>query len=121
MWRRLTAVLLLTGASAVVGAAASLTLSSGSLGAAALSVPRCSSVGLLVSQNVSAGTVISVTVGAIPAACAGAQLQVGVHNGALSGTGSATVPAGGGSLTVTLGTAVAVTTIEQTDLLLVGP
>lgn len=121
MWRRLTAVLLLMGAGAVVGAAASLTLSSASLGAAALSVPRCSTVGLTVFQDLSAGTIVSVTVGGIPATCGGALLQVGVHNGVTSGSGSATVPAGGGSLIVTLAMAVAVTTIEQTDLLLVGP
>ncbi|MEO7296592.1 MAG: hypothetical protein ABIZ57_10640 [Candidatus Limnocylindria bacterium] len=121
MWRQLLGALLLTGLGALVGATASLTVSTGSLGAAALTIPRCSAAGLSVVQNLAASTVVSVTVGGIPAACGGALLQVGVHNGVTSGNGSATVLTGGGSVTVTLGVAVAVTTVEQTDLLLVGP
>jgi len=120
-WRRAAAAILLMATGVAVGAAASLTVTSGTLGAATAATPRCTTAGLTVFQNLSAGTVVSVTVGAIPAACAGADLHVTVNNGVANASGSATVPGGGGSVTVTLGTAPAVTASEQTDLLLVGP
>jgi len=120
-WRRIAAVIVVSATGAVVGAAASLSLTSGTLGAATTATPRCTAAGLSVLQNLSAGTVISVTVGTLPAACGGATLQVTVNNGATNASGSAAVPGGGGSVTVTLGSAPAVTASEQTDLVLVGP
>lgn len=119
--RRIMGAILVTAAGAVIGSAASLSLASGSLGAATTSTPRCTTAGLTVLQNLSAGTVVSVTVGAIPAACGGATLQVTVNNGVTNASGSAAVPGGGGSVTVTLASAPAVTASEQTDLVLVGP
>jgi len=120
-WRRIAAVIVVSATGAVVGAAASLSLTSGTLGAATTATPRCTAAGLSVLQNLSAGTVISVTVGTLPAACGGATLQVTVNNGVTNASGSAAVPGGGGSVTVTLGSAPAVTASEQTDLVLVGP
>jgi hypothetical protein len=120
-WRRSVAVALLTAVGVVVGAAASLSFASGTLGAATTTMPRCTTAGLTVLQNLSAGTVISVTVGALPAACGGAILQATVNNGTTNGSGSAGVPIGGGSVTVTLGVSPAVTASELTDLVLVGP
>lgn len=119
--RRILVVILVTASGAVVGAAASLSFASGTLGAATTATPRCTTAGLTVLQNLSAGTVISVTVGALPAACGGATLQVTVNNGVANASGSAAVPGGGGSVTVALGSAPAVTAAEQTDLVLVGP
>lgn len=119
--RRIAAVIAVTAAGAVVGAAASLNFASSSLGAARTATPRCTTAGLTVLQNLSAGTVASVTVGAIPAACGGATLQVTVNNGATNSGGSAAVPGGGGSVTVTIAVPPAVTASEQTDLVLVGP
>ena len=119
--RRIAAVILMTAMGAVVGSAASLSFASGSLGAATTATPRCTTAGLTVFQNLSVGTVISVTVGAIPAACGGATLQVTVNNGVANASGSAVVPGAGGAVTVTLATAPAVTASEQTDLVLVGP
>ena len=119
--RRIVAVILVTASGAVIGAAASLSFASGTLGAATTATPRCTTAGLTVLQNLSAGTVISVTVGALPAACGGATLQVTVNNGVTNASGSAAVPGGGGSVTVALGSAPAVTAAEQTDLVLVGP
>ena len=119
--RRIVAVILVTASGAVIGAAASLSFASGTLGAATTATPRCTTAGLTVLQNLSAGTVISVTVGALPAACGGATLQVTVNNGVTNASGSAAVPGGGGSVTVVLGSAPAVTAAEQTDLVLVGP
>ena len=121
MWRRMVQLVLLGAAGAVVGAAASLTLSSDTLGAAKAATPRCTAAGLTVFQNLLAGTVVSVTVGNLPAGCGGATLQASVNNGVTSASGSIAVPAGGGSATVTLGSAPAVTAAGQTDLLMLGP
>jgi hypothetical protein len=119
--RGIVAVILVTATGAVLGNAASLSFTSGSVGAATTATPRCTTAGLTVFQNLSVGTVISVTVGTLPAACGGATLQVTVNNGVTNASGSAVVPGAGGSVTVTLGAAPAVTAAEQTDLVLVGP
>ena len=121
MFRRLLGLLFLSAAGAILGATASLAVTSNTLGAARVATPRCTAAGLTVFQNLAAGTVISVTVGALPAACGTATLQVTVNTGVANATGSAVVPAGGGSVTVVLGSAPAVSTTEQTDLVLVGP
>lgn len=121
MLRRVVAVILVTATGTVIGAAASLTLASGSLGAATTATPRCTAAGLSVLENLTAATVSSVTVGVLPAACGGATLQVTVNNGVSNSSGSAAVPGGGGSVTVTIAVPPAVTASEQTDLVLVGP
>lgn len=121
MLRPLLGLLLLGAAGASVGGAASLALTSATLGAAAVATPRCTNAGLSVLQNLSGTTVISVTVGVLPAACGGATLQVSVNNGVANANGSTAVPIGGGSVTVTLGSAPAVSAAEQTDLVLIGP
>ena len=112
---------MLAFAGVVLGSAASLTMTSNSLGAATVTSPRCTNAGLSVLQNLSASNVASVTVGSLPAVCGGATLQVTVNNGTTTGSGSASVPAGGGFVTVTLGTTPAVSAVEQTDIVLVGP
>jgi hypothetical protein len=119
--RRTAAIAAISLGGVVIGAAASLGLSSGSLGAAAVPAPRCTTAALSVLQTLSASNVASVTVGGIPSSCGGATLQVTVNNGTANASGSAAVPAGGGSVTVTLGSTPAVSTYEQTDLVLVGP
>jgi len=91
------------------------------MGMAAIGTPRCTAAGLGVIQNLSAATVISVTVSSLPTGCGNATLQVTVNNLLTSSGGSATVPSGGGSVTVTLATAVAITAAEQIDLVLTGP
>ena len=121
MWRRVVGLVVLGAMSAVVGAAASVSLASDGLGAARAAAPRCTAAGLTVFQNLSVGTVVSVTVGNLPVACGGATLQVTVNNGVTSGSGSISVPAGGGSVTVVLGIAPLVTAAEQTDLVVIGP
>jgi len=121
MWRRLAGLVLLAGAAALPGAAASIALTTGTLGAATVAVPRCTTAGLTVFQNLSAGIVVSVTVTGLPTSCGGALAQATVNNGLVNASGSTTVPAGGGAITVVLGAAVAVTAAEQTDLLLIGP
>jgi len=115
----LVAVLLAAGGSAAF--AASLAMNGQSMGMAAIGTPRCTAAGLGVIQNLSAATVISVTVSSLPSGCGNATLQVTVNNLLTSSSGSATVPSGGGSVTVTLATAVAITAAEQIDLVLTGP
>jgi len=119
--RQVVLALLVMATGAAIGAAASVNVTSTTLGVATATVPRCTASGLSVLQNLSAGTVTSVTVGVLPAACGGAILQVTVNNGVTSASGSAAVPGGGGSVTVALGSTPAVTAVEQTDLVLVGP
>jgi hypothetical protein len=106
---------------ASVGLAASLSSSTGSLGAATAATGRCTNAGLTVFRNLSGSNVASVTVGAIPAACGGATLLVTVTVGAATGSGSASVPAGGGSVTVAIAGTPAAATAERTDLVLIGP
>lgn len=115
----LVAILLVV--SAVVAFAASLSFAARSLGMAAISTPRCTAAGLGVVQNLSASTVISVTVSSLPATCGNATLEVTVDNLVSLSSGSATVPSGGGSVTVTLAVALAITTVEEIDLVLTGP
>lgn len=120
----LLASLTVLGATVLGGAialAASLGFNGRTLGMAAVSTPRCTSAGLGLIQNLSASTVVSVTVSSLPSACGSATLQVTVNNLLTSSSGSATVPGGGGSITVTLGTPVAITAVEQIDLVLTGP
>jgi hypothetical protein len=121
MWRRFAGLVLLAGAAALPGAAASIALTTGPLGAATVATPRCTTAGLTIFQNLAAGTVVSVTVSGLPAACGGAVAQVTVNNGLANSSGTNTVPGGGGAVTVVLGAAVAVTAGEQTDLVLIGP
>lgn len=113
-------VVLILG-SATVARAAAVTWSPNALGMAWTVALRCTSAGLTVTQNLASGTVTSVTVGGLPSACGLATLQVTVNNGSTTGSGSATVPAAGGSVTVTLSAAPAVTAAEETDLVLTGP
>jgi len=115
----LVAVLVAAGASAAF--AASLAMTAQSMGMAAIGTPRCTAAGLGLIQNLSAATVISVTVSSLPTGCGNATLQVTVNNLLTSSSGSATVPSGGGSVTVTLATAVAITAAEAIDLVLTGP
>lgn len=118
---RLLVIGTLVPLAATIAFAASFALNTGSVGAASLSVPRCTSTALDVVQNLSATNVISITVSNVPAGCANATLQATVNNTLVSSGGSATVPAGGGAVTVTLGTPVAVLGIHEIDLLLTGP
>ncbi len=105
----------------LIASAASLGLSSDTLGAGSTATPRCTSASLSILQNLSAGTVISVTVATLPATCGGGTLQVAVNNGIATGSGSAVIPAGGGAVTVTLGSAPARRVTDQVDLVVVGP
>ena len=104
-----------------IGHAASANVSGGAIGMGRLSVARCTTAGLTVVPNLSVLNVVSVAVGSLPAACGNATLQVTVVAGAASGSGSATIPAAGGSVMVTLSPAVAAAASERIDLVVLGP
>lgn len=108
-------------ASVGVALAASLSLGANTLGAATASTPRCTTAGLGVLQVLSGSNVVSVTVSSLPSGCGGATLQATLNNGTTSSSGSATVPAGGGSVTVTLASAIALGQVDEIDLVLTGP
>jgi hypothetical protein len=120
-WRRIGLVLAFVLSGTVIGAAASLNLSPGTLGAGQLATPRCTTANLGVLHILSGSNVASVTVSGLPAACGGGTLQATVNNGTTNSSGSAVVPAAGGSVTITLAAAVPVSQAAQTDIVVVGP
>jgi hypothetical protein len=109
------------GGAVRIGLADSLNLGSESLGASGVSAPRCTTGALTILPVLSGSNVASITVATLPSACGGATLQASVNNGSASATGSATVPAGGGSVTVPISGRPALTVAIQTDIVLVGP
>jgi hypothetical protein len=110
----------LTVAAVVAGYAAAIDLQS-SLGSGSASVERCTSAALGVHGDLTGNDVASVTVSSVPASCGNATIQVAVDNGTAHASGSSTVPAGGGSVTVSLGTPVTMGTNVEIDVLLLGP
>src|SRR5438477_257501 len=120
-WRPSSTLWLGPLAAVAVGAASSVALMTDSLGANAMAVPRCTAAGLSLIENLSGSNAVSVTVGNLPAGCAGATLSLTLNNGSASSSGSATVPAGGGTATVILAAGVAVTSGEESDLVMAGP
>ena len=119
--RRLILLAALAPIGAAVALAASVTLNRDAIGAASISTPRCTTAGLAVVQNLTVSNVVSATVTNIPASCANSTIQVTVNNLVTSSGGSATVPAGGGSVTVTLAVPVALAVINEVDLVMTGP
>jgi len=121
MWRLTSLLLLACLAGLTVGAASSLGQATNGLGAVKLTVARCTSAGLLVLPILSGSNIVSVTVDNLPSSCGGAAIQATVNNGSANSSGSASVPAGGGSVTVTLAAGVAATTSAAVDVLVTGP
>jgi hypothetical protein len=119
--RRLILLVALAPVGAAVALAASLTLNGDAIGAASISTPRCTTAGLAIVENLTVSNVVSATVTNIPASCANATIQVTVNNLVTSSGGSATVPAGGGSVTVTLAAPVALAAVNAVDLVMTGP
>ena len=105
----------------LVAHAASLGAGSQSLGGNSASVSACDSDGVGILQNLSGANVVSVTVSQIASACGNASISAAVNNGTSNSSGSNTVPAGGGSITVTLGAAVAAKDGEEIDVSINGP
>lgn len=112
---------MLASSFSLIGLADSLALSTWSVGASALEMPRCTNAGVLVVPNLSGANVVSVTVSSLPSACGSATIQAAVHNGVAAAGGTATVPAGGGSVSVSLASAVAAATGLSIDVVITGP
>src|SRR5437867_8139404 len=93
--------------SASNGFAASQPTGSNNLGWGTSSVSRCDTDGLGIVHNLSGSNVASVTISGIASGCGNASLSVNVNNGSANSSGSGTVPAGGGSMTVSLSAGVA--------------
>jgi hypothetical protein len=96
--------LAVSAASAACAAAASLALGSQSLSSGSAAVTPCGSLSSLLTRNVNnTGNVTQVIVPGVPAACAGETISITLLNGSnvSLGSASATVPAGGGSMTFT--------------------
>ena len=125
---RLTAprLLAMAGAAVVLSAgiamAASLTTTTNTAGAAAITVPRCVTDDVTTFEVITSTNITGVTVSNIDAACAAGTLDVTVNvGGGTTGTGSATVPTGGGTVTVTISPAVAFVGNAQIDTEITGP
>jgi hypothetical protein len=108
------------------GLAASLSTTTRTLGDGSAAVSRCDTDGMKVLLNfgTAVGTTssfVSATVSQISSVCAGATLAASVNNGATSSSGTGTVPAGGGTLTVMFAGAVLATDAAQSDLAVAGP
>ncbi len=119
--RLVAAPLVLAVLGTVVGAAASLALTTTTLGSASTDTPRCTTDPLTVLPVLTASTVTSVTVTSVPSSCGGATLKVTVRGGATAGSGSLVVPLIGGSVTIPITGGPALTAAVETDLVLEGP
>jgi hypothetical protein len=116
-----TATVVAVAAFSVTAYAASLSLGSDSLGGGKSNVATCGS-NVSVTQVLNGSNQLSgVVVGSIPAACGGATLAVTVNNGTTNSSGTAAIPGGGGSVTVTLGSALTFKDAYETDVTITGP
>jgi hypothetical protein len=126
MRRRVGTILVLAATAAVaafatVGHASSVGVTTKTLGAGSSAVARCDTDGVSVVQNLTGANVTGVTVSGIAAACATGTLSVAVNNGTTSSTGTAVVPAGGGSMTLALAAGVAMKDSDEVDVSVSGP
>jgi hypothetical protein len=105
--------------------AASMSTTTASLAAARIAVPRCSTAGIQVLETVTgggSGVVSPVVLNNIDAACAGGTLDLTLNSGGGSTvSASGTVPAGGGSMTLTLSPAPTLVVGGEVDIVVVGP
>ena len=115
--------LALAAVSVACGAAASLSLGSNKLAAGNAAVTSCGVSSLSATRAVdNSGNVTQVVVSSLPAACAGETLNVTLANssgGSLAGL-SATVPAGGGSMTFSGFGSVSATSLASYKFAVVG-
>jgi len=118
--RLLATLLVVVAGSAVVGRAANLGGTSHTIGAGTASIVPCATVGITMTETGGA-TITSITLTNIPAACGGAALVATFNNNAAAtSTASGTVPAGGGSMTLTLSASIALTDASQVDIVMTG-
>jgi hypothetical protein len=106
---------------AIVGHATIIGTASTTVGAGRASVARCDTDGITVTQVLTGNNVTVVAVAGIASACGTGSLSATVNNGTTSSTGVATVPAGGGSMTVILASAVGMKDSDEIDVAITGP
>ena len=110
-----------------VAAAATLSVANGGLGAGVGSPAACESGALTVAQNVGTASpnttnVVSVDVSGIASACGGGTVMVAVYNNtATAQEASKAIPAGGGTVNLTLTTPVALKEAHLVSVTLQGP
>jgi len=114
------AVIVTIAAAFSYGLATNLSFGSRTLASSRATVAACDSDGLSVVRALSGTNVVSVTVGGIAAACGNGALSLTVSNGMTSTSGTAVVPAAGGSVLLTLATPILATDAMTTDLTIVG-
>src|SRR6476619_7392286 len=103
---------------AIIGHATSIGTASSTVGAGRAAVARCDNDGITVTQLLTGNIV---TIAGIAPACGAGSLSPTVSNGTTSSTGVATVPAGGGSMTVALASGVAMKDPDEIDVAITGP
>jgi hypothetical protein len=111
----------LVAASWTIGSAFATNLSTGtaSLSGNGATIARCDTDGIatvLVNAATPPYNATAVTLSGIASTCGSEVLNVTVNNGLVTSTGTTTVPAGGGVVTVTLGTSIAVRDAMQTEV-----
>jgi hypothetical protein len=121
-WPRRAAILVVISlALTLPGFASGLGWSSKTLGGNRASVSKCDPDGVGVVQNLSGANVVSVTVSGVASACATGTLSVTVDNATTFSSGTGAVPAGGGTMTVALASAVPARDGEEIDVAITGP
>ena len=122
LWLAVAAVTLVAGVSTLTpGLAANLGVTARTAGAGTASVARCDTDGISPIPTISGTNVVSVTVSGIASACGGGQASLRLSNGTTASTASATVPAGGGSVVMTLAASVALSQTIKIDFGIRGP
>ena len=106
---------------AIIGHGASMGAASTTMGAGKAAVTACDPDGITVTQVLTGINVTAVGVGGVASACGTGSISVTVNNGTANSTGTAIVPAGGGSMTVTLASAVAMKDSDEIDVAITGP
>jgi hypothetical protein len=102
------------------GLAANLVSGSQTLAGANAAVTSCDTDGVTLVRTLSGLNVVSVTVSNISAVCGNGALSLTVTNGVTNVSGAAVVPAGGGSVLVTLSAPIAAANAMTTHLTIVG-
>jgi len=107
------------------GAAASLSISSASLGAGSAAVQPCDADGFTHTLNLGsgndAGKVVSVTIGDVASACNGGQMTVVLTDASDAKVGDGTATVSGGSVTVPIDEKPSVSRVRNVHVVVVGP
>jgi hypothetical protein len=119
--RFLATALVVVAGTAVVGHAAGLGVSSHAIGAGLVTITRCGTAAAITVTETGGATITGLSLTNIPSSCAGASLTATLNgNGGTTSTATGIVPAGGGTLALTLTTHVPLTQAGQVDIVMTG-